>query len=250
MIIRTKKNQDYFVASNKPFNNSELSWEARGILGYLFSKPDGWTIRNGDLYKQSPAGRQKVDRILSELKRHGYLVREKTRQDNGTLTWESVLYEIPPTIPPKANVGSANDGSANVGSANVGKPGYIVSTELINTESIKKDSSPSAKRQLSDYQEAIKELSKVFASVRKCELPDWENDPKGSNKTWGTPLGIIWKKCDKDLKLAANIVTEATKHMVSARLTLVYPVQILTVAESMILDRKSNVGSSRGMVEI
>jgi len=39
-IIRVKKDKGYFVASNKPFNNKNLSWEARGILGYLLSKPD------------------------------------------------------------------------------------------------------------------------------------------------------------------------------------------------------------------
>ena len=58
-------------------------------------------------------------------------------------------------------------------------------------------------------QTAIKELSEVFAETRGCVLPDWKNDPKGSQKTWGTPLGKMWDDCKKNTELTKIIVKQA-----------------------------------------
>ena len=119
MIIRVKKDKGYFVASNKPFNDKDLSWEARGVLAYLLSKPDDWTVRNGDIYKQGPAGINKVKRILGELQEAGYLQRTRFRKSDGTFEWESTIYETPPTIAPKTTDGLSTDG----------KQCHILSTE-------------------------------------------------------------------------------------------------------------------------
>jgi DnaD/phage-associated family protein len=54
-----------------------LSWEARGILWYLLSKPDDWQVRVSDLMQN--CGRDKVRNTLAELIRFGYL--EKTKQE-------------------------------------------------------------------------------------------------------------------------------------------------------------------------
>ncbi len=108
-IIRVVKDKRYFTASNVPFNDSRLSWEARGVMGYLLSKPDNWIVRNVDLYKQSDAGKHKVKRILTELKDAGYLVRKCFRKPDGTFEWESTVYETP-TMAPKTGDGSADDG--------------------------------------------------------------------------------------------------------------------------------------------
>jgi len=109
--VRVKKDFRFFVASNEPFNDTRLSWEARGVMGYLLSKPDGWIVRNGDLYKQSPAGVKKTKRILKELQDFGYLVRERIQNEDGTFDYESTVYEslsLNPTVVPKSVDGSRN----------------------------------------------------------------------------------------------------------------------------------------------
>jgi len=116
-IKAVKKDKGYFVASNKPFNDKSLSWEARGVLPYLLSKPDDWTVRNGDLYKQGPAGINKVKRMLRELKDAGYLERTRVKKPDGTFEWESTVHETPLTIAPKTTDG---------------KQCYIPSTESSN----------------------------------------------------------------------------------------------------------------------
>lgn len=61
----------YFSMARKTAQDNRLSWEARGVLSYLLSKPDDWKVLIVDL-KQN-CGRDKVRKILNELKTFGYL---------------------------------------------------------------------------------------------------------------------------------------------------------------------------------
>jgi len=96
-IVRVTKDKNYFHASNEPFNDPAMSWGARGIMGYLLSKPDGWEVRNFDLYRKSPDGRRKVNGYLDELKTAGYLRRYKVYKPaetgRGSIIWVTEIYE-------------------------------------------------------------------------------------------------------------------------------------------------------------
>src|SRR3990167_9730382 len=92
-VIRIKKDGNFFAASNIPFNDDRLSWEARGIMGYLLSKPDDWQVRFTDLVRRGPAGEHKVRRILKELEDVGYLKRTRYQTEAGTFDWMSIVYE-------------------------------------------------------------------------------------------------------------------------------------------------------------
>ena len=69
LIIRTAKDRHhpYVLISRDVFHDTRLSWEARGLLGYLLSKPDDWEIRFANLLHQGPGGRDRMRRILREL---------------------------------------------------------------------------------------------------------------------------------------------------------------------------------------
>lgn len=97
-IVRTVKDKDhpYRLMNIAPLQDSRLTWEARGMLGFLLSKPDNWQVSVENLIKESPnAKRDKVQGILSELERFGYLVRQRVRNAHGHFSWESVVYETP-----------------------------------------------------------------------------------------------------------------------------------------------------------
>lgn len=104
MIIRTVKQAGEFAILPKPMlNSASLSWEARGMLGYLLEKPDGWEISLTNLVRNGPAKADKVRRILSELEDARYLVRRRTNGDGGTFKWESEIHESPqPVVSPYA----------------------------------------------------------------------------------------------------------------------------------------------------
>ena len=132
-IIRVKKDRNYFAASNKPFNDKQLSWEARGVMGYLLSKPDEWQVRFYDLVQQGPAGEHKIRRILKELEELGYMERERIKLSDGKFDWITTVYETS-TISRLPIYGLSIDGSPTGGASTDGKPRDIVSTESISTE--------------------------------------------------------------------------------------------------------------------
>jgi hypothetical protein len=88
MSVRIHKKSRFTTVSNDIVNNSSVSWEARGLLVYLLSKPEGWIVRNSDLIRQSPAGRDKVAAILKELE-NKYIFRWETRNPEGRIEWKS-----------------------------------------------------------------------------------------------------------------------------------------------------------------
>jgi hypothetical protein len=94
-IYRTPKRRRYVVVDNEVFEDTDLSWEARGVMGYLLSKPDHWRVRLHDLRQRGPAGEHKLRRILQELQRAGYLNAQRFRKPDGTFDWEMMIFEDP-----------------------------------------------------------------------------------------------------------------------------------------------------------
>ena len=127
--------RNYSILSNSVLTDSELTWEARGLLAYLLSKPDNWKVLPKALVKESPkAGRDKVYRMLEELKCAGYIVAEQMRLEGGQMGgMEYVVYDTPQEQEPELSgdftvSGFAVSGSAVSGSAVSGESGCIVNT--------------------------------------------------------------------------------------------------------------------------
>jgi hypothetical protein len=96
-IIRAKHdtNNPYFMMQRDTAQDERLSWESRGMLCYLLSKPDNWAIQVIDLTQQ--CGKGKVYRIITELKKSGY-IENRIRQRNSRGKWEwtpYILHESP-----------------------------------------------------------------------------------------------------------------------------------------------------------
>jgi len=165
-IIRIKKENNYFAVSNQPFNDDRLSWEARGVIGYLLSKPDDWTVRFHDLVKQGPAGDHKLRRILKELKDTGYLERERIQGKGGKFEWQSTIYEAP-TISRLST-----DGKTTRGLSTRGKPRDIVSTELTNTELTSTNQEEEEKNTFSFYEQEIGPLTPLISERLGDEIDE------------------------------------------------------------------------------
>jgi hypothetical protein len=67
----------YVMIRRDTLQDEKLSWEARGMLAYLLSKPNDWEVKPDDL--QQKCGKDKTYRILSELKTAGYVKHNKIR---------------------------------------------------------------------------------------------------------------------------------------------------------------------------
>lgn len=99
MIIRVRHNENYFIMNKTGVNDKRLSYKAVGLLAYLLSKPDNWTVNIKHLSKQHKDGKASVESGLKELEKYNYLHRYKKRNKKGQYEWESVVTEIPTKSP-------------------------------------------------------------------------------------------------------------------------------------------------------
>lgn len=139
-IIRVKKDEKYFTASNEPFIDKRLSWEARGLMGYLLTKPNNWQVRISDLESQGEAGNHKIKRMLAELRTYGCMNRIRITLEGGKFDWITEVYESPSQNPnPSKDVIKTSSRISTSGSSTSGKLPDIVITDGINTESLKRE---------------------------------------------------------------------------------------------------------------
>lgn len=102
-VIRAPRDSEhtYLAISRALAQDRRLSFEARGVLTYLLSKPSDWIVRVQDLQKEGDCGRDRIYRILKELKEAGYLHRDQEHLSNGTFAWGPYrVYEQPFTEKP------------------------------------------------------------------------------------------------------------------------------------------------------
>lgn len=108
--------------------DESLSWKARGLLSYLLSMPDDWTVQISHLKKQAPDGRDSVRSAIQELEKAGYIDRERDRQSDGTFGgWEYVVYERPRAngnLESASSDGNSKNGETDSGSTDVGESDF------------------------------------------------------------------------------------------------------------------------------
>jgi len=81
-IIRAPRRDRFVIIEQQAIEDERLSWAARGLLGYLLSRPDDWKVLVNDLRKRGDLGRDGIYKLLRELRALGYAryVRERDRQ--------------------------------------------------------------------------------------------------------------------------------------------------------------------------
>ena len=109
-IKRSQRNEEnpYFLVARRTAQDRDLSFEARGMLVYLLSKPDDWKLHPKDLEQQ--CGENKVYSILKELKEKRYIQytieRHKEGKDKGKIighfydVYEEPLDDFPDVAKP------------------------------------------------------------------------------------------------------------------------------------------------------
>jgi hypothetical protein len=83
MIVRRKLNSHSAAALNAIWVDGRLSVEAKGVLGYLLSRPDNWNIPFGDVGHALNVGQDRLRRIFRELIAARYLICEQGRDAKG-----------------------------------------------------------------------------------------------------------------------------------------------------------------------
>lgn len=100
-ILRSEKSREYpFVQIDRDtVQDGNLTFESRGLLAYVLSKPRGWKAKHHDLQREGQIGKDALNSILKNLREHGYIDRQKTRGTDGTFKWTLTVYETPDLNP-------------------------------------------------------------------------------------------------------------------------------------------------------
>lgn len=119
-IIRAPRRSRFVVIDQSAIEDSRLSWAARGLLGYLLSRPDDWRVLVGDLRKRGDLGRDGIYRLLKELRATGYMRFERSRDKHGRIRGgRYIVQEIAgspdPDLPDMAKPNLATPTPANPG---------------------------------------------------------------------------------------------------------------------------------------
>ena len=104
-VFRIQRTKDYTIMSNCHLKDKNLSLKAKGMLSLIFSLPDDWNYSIRGLASISKEGVDAIGTVLKELEDARYIVRRRTRDENGRLTdMEYEVFETPQPEEPDATV--------------------------------------------------------------------------------------------------------------------------------------------------
>ncbi len=95
-VFRIEKTKDYTVMSNHHLRNAALSLKAKGLMSLMLSLPETWDYTTKGLARICKDGVDAICSTLNELERHGYLERQRIRDEKGRLSdIEYIIHESP-----------------------------------------------------------------------------------------------------------------------------------------------------------
>lgn len=72
-----KEDIPFTMVANEVLKDPRISFKAKGMYAYLFSKPDTWDFSSNRMTMESTDGRKAIMAVLRELEDAGYLVRNR-----------------------------------------------------------------------------------------------------------------------------------------------------------------------------
>lgn len=103
-IYRSRPSDNFAIIPNDTLRDPRLSYEARGILAELLSRPDDWHTTADELAEAARRqrgiqgeGRRKTRAAFAELEAAGYIRRVRTRGPQGHVVTEIHVYDAPRT---------------------------------------------------------------------------------------------------------------------------------------------------------
>ncbi len=122
MISEFRKEKVPFTqVANEVLNSPQLSFKAKGLYAYLFSKPDGWDFSSERIQKDSSDGRDSVRGALKELEEYGALQRKR----HGDGKMEYLLKYAIQRRETRPRVDDPKTGNPSVGKTHSGKTRHV-----------------------------------------------------------------------------------------------------------------------------
>ena len=106
--IRKQYQKGFTTLDNTPLNDESLSWKAKGLFAYLWSKPDDWDYRVTEVARHATDGIGSTSTGVNELEQAGYLKRKQKNKNGvfGDSVWtlsEKPIFKKPITENPRSD---------------------------------------------------------------------------------------------------------------------------------------------------
>lgn len=121
-IIRARRRHRFLIIDQRAIEDDRLSWAARGLLGYLLSRPDDWRVLVNDLRKRGDLGRDGIYRLLRELRDAGYMRFVNTRDKHGRIRGGTYIVQEIATAPYPVNTEALTTTEVNLRKTTTTKP--------------------------------------------------------------------------------------------------------------------------------
>lgn len=202
MAILKNPNRDKFtIIDNYALADKNLSLKTRGLLVTMLSLPDNWQFSENGLNKIFPKdGQTSIRTGLKELQENGYLIRERTRDEQGRMSkvnW--IIYDRPRLENPNlVNPNLENRPQYNTNISNTNKSN-------ININNNKRFTPPT-------FEEVKKYCKERNNNVDPKKFYDFYSTPNDKGQTWVDSNGkqvknwkqkvITWEGRQKDAREA------------------------------------------------
>lgn len=144
MTICHVKRKTSFVAFSKAIvMDKNLSWKAKGILTYAFSRHDDWTFYKSEMMKHSSDGEHAFETGLRELEKFGYLHRLKVRNEKNQFSGLEWYFFEEPITEADFKKSFLHGGFSGAGKPCTGKP-PPTNTEYNNKENTNTETTTSS----------------------------------------------------------------------------------------------------------
>lgn len=184
-VIVTKDSSSIFAIYKATAEDTNLTWEAKGLLMYLLSLDYPARPNFKYIWKTFPGGRDRLWRMLGELETAGYLTRAKYRESDGLFNWEIKVRDLPPYPENQSMVNSSseplpeNQGMAILSSSLTTKNKIGQEEDLVRVTSIKstkstKSNSVTSNKSKRERQEKEQEEKEVLDLEFSSLLDLWK----------------------------------------------------------------------------
>ncbi len=155
MTRKVRKQPTGFTqVTNIVLNDPLLSFKAKGVYAYIYSKPDGWDFSARRIAKASKDGNDGTISGIKELEEAGYISRE--RQGDGRVTYHILV--DPNTEKPEVAIEEPNTEKPKQGKAQIGIFPTVSNKEL---QVIKSSSNKETYGELKNVQLSLEEHTKL-----------------------------------------------------------------------------------------
>ena len=99
---KIKHKNPFTAVPNIVLNDPRLTFKAKGIYSYLFSKPDGWVFYNQAILNETAEGITSFQSGIKELVKYGWLKKQQLIAKNGQFGGNE--YELMTELPTQENM--------------------------------------------------------------------------------------------------------------------------------------------------